>query len=92
MLRAGPLQNLRAGVAHCEEAFRTSGEHPRAGLFLFEAYAMMGKRPFAIALGKRIAGGDAIEAGLVRQLLKEFGVDVPAPPSAVPMPDPTPKG
>jgi hypothetical protein len=53
---------------------------------------MMGKRPFAIALGKRIAGGDAIEAGLVRQLLKEFGVDVPAPPSAVPMPDPTPKG
>lgn len=86
LLRSGPLQNLRAGVAHCEEAFRTSGEHPRAGLFLFEAYAMMGKRPFAIALGKRIAGGDAIEAGLMRQLLKEFGVDIPAPPSAVPMP------
>lgn len=86
LLRAGPLQNLRAGVAHCEEAFRTSGEHARAGLFLFEAYAMMGKRPFAIALGKRIAGGDVIEAGLIRQLLKEFGVDVPAPPSAVPLP------
>ncbi len=86
MLRTGPLQNLRAGVAHCEEAFRTSGEHARAGLFLFEAYAMMGKRPFAIALGKRIAGGDAIEAGLVRGLLKEFGVDVPAPANAVPLP------
>jgi len=86
MLRAGPLQNLRAGVAHCEEAFRTSGEHARAGLFVFEAYAMMGKRPFAIALGKRIAGGDSIEAGLVRGLLKEFGVDVPAPPNAAPLP------
>ena len=86
MLRAGPLQNLRTGVAHCEEAFRTSGEHPRAALFLFEAYAMMGKRPFSIALGKRIAGGDAIEAALMRALLKEFGVDVPAPPNAVPMP------
>jgi tetratricopeptide (TPR) repeat protein len=81
MLRAGPLQNIRAGMAHCEEAFRTSGEHPRAGLFLFEAYALFGKRPFAIALGKKIATGDAIEAGLVRQLLKEFGVEVPAPSS-----------
>ena len=86
MLRSGPLQNLRTGVAHCEEAFRTSGEHARAGLFLFEAYSMMGKRPFAIALGKRIAGGDAIEAALVRALLKEFGVDVPAPANAVPLP------
>jgi tetratricopeptide (TPR) repeat protein len=73
MMRPGPLQNLRAGVAHCEEAWRTSGEHARAGLFLFEGYAMLGKRPFAIALGKRIAGGDSIEAGLVRGLLKEFG-------------------
>jgi hypothetical protein len=73
MMRPGPLQNLRAGVAHCEEAWRTSGEHPRAGLFLFEGYAMLGKRPFAVALGKRIATGDSIEAGLVRGLLKEFG-------------------
>lgn len=79
MLRPGPLQNIRAAMAHCEEAFRTSGEHPRAGLFLFEAYALFGKRPFAIALGKRIASGDAIEAGLVRQLLREFGVEVQTP-------------
>jgi tetratricopeptide (TPR) repeat protein len=76
MMRPGPLQNLRAGVAHCEEAWRTSGEHARAGLFLFEGYAMLGKRPFAVALGKRIATGDSIEAGLVRGLLKEFGESV----------------
>ena len=73
LLRNGPLQNLRVGVAQCEEAWRTSGEHPRAGLFLFEAYSMLGKRPFAIALGKIIAKGDSIEAGLVKQLLREFG-------------------
>ncbi len=73
LLRNGPLQNIRVGVAQCEEAWRTSGEHPRAGLFLFEAYSMIGKRPFAIALGKIIAKGDGIEAGLVRQLLREFG-------------------
>jgi tetratricopeptide (TPR) repeat protein len=85
LLRNGPLQNVRTGVAHCEEAWRTSGEHPRAGLFLFEAYSIVGKRPFAIALGKRIAGGESIEAGLVRQLLREFGVDVPAP-AAPPLP------
>jgi len=76
MMRPGPLQNLRTGVAHCEEAWRTSGEHARAGLFLFEGYAMLGKRPFAVALGKRIATGDSIEAGLVRGLLKEFGESV----------------
>ena len=73
LLRAGALQNLRAGVAHLEESWRTSGEHSRAGLFLFEGYAMMGKRPFAIALGKIIAKGDSIEAQLVKQLLREFG-------------------
>ncbi len=73
LLRAGPLQNIRAGIAQCEEAWRTSGENARAGLFLFEAYAMMGKRPFAIALGKIIAKGDTIEANLVKQLLREFG-------------------
>jgi tetratricopeptide (TPR) repeat protein len=76
MLRNGPLQNLRVGVAQCEEAWRTSGEHARAGLFLFEAYSMLGKRPFAVALGKIIAKGDSIEAGLVRQLLREFGETV----------------
>ena len=73
LLRAGPLQNIRVGVAQCEEAWRTSGENARAGLFLFEAYAMLGKRPFAIALGKIIAKGDSIEAQLVKQLLREFG-------------------
>ena len=81
LLRPGPLQNLRTGLAHCEEAWRTSGENARAGLFLFEAYAMMGKRPFAIALGKRIGGGETIEAGLIRQLLREFGVQIEAPPA-----------
>ena len=42
---------------------------------------MMGKRPFAIALGKRIGGGETIEAGLIRQLLREFGVQIEAPPA-----------
>jgi tetratricopeptide (TPR) repeat protein len=76
LLRPGPMQNMRAAISHCEDAWKSSGEHPRAGLFLFEAYAMFGKRPFAVALGKRIAQGESIEAGLVRQLLLEFGEKV----------------
>jgi tetratricopeptide (TPR) repeat protein len=77
MLRNGQMQNMRMGLAHCEEAWRTSGEHPRAGLFLFEAYAVFGKRAHAVALGQRLAQGDTPEALLVRQLLIQLA---PAPP------------
>lgn len=75
LLRQSPLQNVRMGLAQCEEAWRTSGEHPRAGLFLFEAYAAAGKRAHALALGQKLAQGDSAEATLVRQLLGE----VPSP-------------
>jgi tetratricopeptide (TPR) repeat protein len=77
-LRPGPLQNIRAAMSNCEEAWRTSGEHPRAGLFLFESYAIMGKRAFAIALGKRVIelAPLSLEAPVLRGMLKEFGIDV----------------
>jgi tetratricopeptide (TPR) repeat protein len=77
-LRPGPLQNIRAAVSNCEEAWRTSGEHPRAGLFLFEGYGMIGKRAFAIAIGKRIieSAPSALETPVIRSMLKDFGVTV----------------
>lgn len=77
LLRQSALQNLRMGLAHCEEAWRTSGEHPRAGLFLFEAYAAAGKRAHALALGQKLAQGSTAEATLIRQLIGE--VPHPAP-------------
>lgn len=80
LLRQSPLQNLRMGLAHCEEAWRTSGEHPRAGLFLFEAYAAAGKRAHALALGQKLAQGTTAEAMLVRGLLGEVPVPQPFEP------------
>jgi tetratricopeptide (TPR) repeat protein len=80
MLRAGQMQNMRMGLAHCEEAWRTSGEHPRAGLFLFEAYAVFGKRAHAVALGQRLSGGEGPEAALVRQLMAQLNPTTPPPP------------
>ncbi len=80
LLRQSALQNTRMGLAHCEEAWRTSGEHPRAGLFLFEAYAAAGKRAHALALGQKLAQGTGAEAALVRQLIGE----VPYPEPFVP--------
>jgi tetratricopeptide (TPR) repeat protein len=79
MLRNGPMQNLRMGLAHAEEAWRTSGEHPRAGLFLFEAYAVFGKRAHALALGQRLSLTEGPEAALVRQLLVQL-TPKPEPP------------
>ena len=84
MLRNGSMQNLRMGIAHCEEAWRTSGEHPRSGVFLFEAYAVFGKRVHAVALGHRLAKGDTPEASLVRQLLAELAPQRHLPPSETP--------
>ncbi len=87
MLRVSQMQNLRMGVAHCEEAWRTSGEHPRAGLFLFEAYAVFGKRAHAVALGQRLSSGEGPEAALVRELLPQL---LPQPEQPAPPPPTTP--
>ena len=73
LLRAGTMQNLRQGLAHCEEAWRTSGEHPRATLFLFEAYIAHGKNRYARALAERLAQLDVPESGLVKSLLASMG-------------------
>lgn len=85
MLRPGPMQNVRMGLAHCEEAWRTSGEHPRAGLFLFEAYAVFEKRALALALGQKLAQGEGPEAGVVRMLLGEVHPPVPSKPFSKPL-------
>ena len=80
LLRQSPLQNVRMGLAQCEEAWRTSGEHPRAGLFLFEAYAVAGKRAHALALGQKLSQGESAEATLVRGLLGEVPLPQPFEP------------
>jgi tetratricopeptide (TPR) repeat protein len=84
MLRPGPMQNVRFGLAHLEEAWRTSGEHPRAGLFLFEAYAVVDKRALALALGQHLAKAEGAEATLVRQLIGEVSPPVPSKPFSKP--------
>lgn len=68
-LRATPLQNPRLAVAHCEDAWRISGEHPRAGIGLVEAWSAVQKTAFALALCERLAKGDGPEADLARQML-----------------------
>lgn len=85
MLRPSPVQNIRMGLAHCEEAWRLSGEHPRAGLFLFEAFAVMDKRALALALGQKLAKGEGPEAVVVRQLLGEVVPPVPSKPFSPPV-------
>lgn len=85
MLRPSNVQNVRMGLAHCEEAWRLSGEHPRAGLFLFEAYAVFDKRALALALGQKLAQSEGPEAGVVRQLLGEVAPPVPSKPFSPPL-------
>lgn len=70
MLRNSPMQNLRMGVAHCEEAWRTSGEHPRAGIYLVEAYLSVGKRVHAHALAQKLATGQGLEAERAKLMLE----------------------
>jgi tetratricopeptide (TPR) repeat protein len=84
LLRQGPMQNVRMGVAHCEEAWRTSGEHPRAGLFLFEAYAVFDKRAHALALGQKLAKLEGPESTLVKQLIGEVSPPQPHVPFSKP--------
>ncbi len=69
LLRTSVLQNPRLAVHYCEDAWRASGEHPRACLGLIEAWATMGKLAFARALCERIAGGVGPEADAARTLL-----------------------
>lgn len=70
LLRAGPLLNPRLAAAHCEDAWRMSGEHPYAGLGLVEAWAAIGKRAFASALCQRLAASEGAEAAVARAILE----------------------
>lgn len=70
LLRTGPLLNPRLAAAHCEDAWRMSGEHPYAGLGLIEAWAAIGKRAFASALCQRLAAGEGPEAAVAQAILE----------------------
>lgn len=70
LLLASPVQNPKLAAAHCEDAWRTSGEHPYAGLALVEAWAALGKRAHAAALLTRLAEGEGQEAEIARELLE----------------------
>jgi len=71
LIRTSPLQNPRMAVAHCEEAWQISGEHPRAGIGLVEAWAGSGKPVFARALCKKLADGEGWEAEFAASLLED---------------------
>lgn len=69
LLLQSPVQNPRLAAAHCEDAWRTSGEHPFAGLALVDAWAACGKRPHARALCLKLAQGSGLEARVARGAL-----------------------
>jgi tetratricopeptide (TPR) repeat protein len=68
-LLKGPFQNPKMAAALCEDAWRISGENPRAGLGLIEAWTRLKKQALAEALAKKIAEGEGLEAVLVRRFL-----------------------
>ena len=70
LLRASPMQNLVFAVAHAEDAWRLSGEHPHAGMGLVEAWAASGKKAYARALCARIAAGGTVESLLAEEILE----------------------
>ncbi len=70
LLLSSPVQNPKLAAAHCEDAWRTSGEHPHAGLALVEAWAALGKRAHAHALLSRLAEGEGAEARVARDILE----------------------
>lgn len=78
LLRTSVLQNPRLAAHYAEDAWKMSGEHPRAGLGLVEAWATVGKFAFARALCERLAMGDGIEAMAAAALLAS-GDDEDAP-------------
>jgi len=71
-LRPSPMRNTRMAVALCEDSWRISAQHPRAGLALAEAWAFVGKRPMANALLGQIAGGEGAEAEVAQAWLEAF--------------------
>jgi tetratricopeptide (TPR) repeat protein len=70
LLRPSALQNPRMGAAHCEDAWRISGEHPSAGLGLVEAWAAIGKTALARALCMRLAEVDHPVARIAQLILE----------------------
>lgn len=80
LLRTSVLQNPRLAAHYAEDAWKMSGEHPRAGLGLVEAWATIGKFAFARALCERLAMGDGVEARAAAALLAS-GDEEEAPPS-----------
>jgi hypothetical protein len=70
LMREGPMFNLSLAVVQCEDAWRTSGEHPHAGLALVEAWAASGKRAYARALCTRIALLDGLEGARAKAILE----------------------
>jgi Flp pilus assembly protein TadD len=68
-LLQGSMQNPRLAAAHCEDAWRASGEAPRAGLALVEAWAAQHKLALARALCERLAEGDSPESAIARAIL-----------------------
>jgi tetratricopeptide (TPR) repeat protein len=70
LLRESALQNLPMAVAHCEDAWRASGEHPHAAIGLVEAWASTGKHVYAKALCEKLAKGNRRESVKARALLE----------------------
>ena len=70
-IRSSSLQNPRLAMAQCEDAWQISGEHPRAGIGLIEAWASGGKPIYAKALCKKLAEGEGWEADYARSLLED---------------------
>ena len=70
LLRESPLQNLPMAVAHCEDAWRISGENPHAAIGLIEAWASTGKLVYAKALCEKIAKGERRESARARAILE----------------------
>ncbi|MBN2360370.1 MAG: hypothetical protein JXR83_13030 [Deltaproteobacteria bacterium] len=69
-LRPSPMQNQRMAAALCEDAWRISAEHPRAGIGLVEAWRAIGKRKLADSLCQRLAQGSGLEARLAGVLIQ----------------------
>ncbi|MFH1808206.1 MAG: tetratricopeptide repeat protein [Pseudomonadota bacterium] len=75
MMARSPMRNLRVGAALCEDAWRVSGEHPRAGLALVEAWSALGKDRLAHALCQRLAQGEGVEAEIASTWLEAASSD-----------------
>jgi tetratricopeptide (TPR) repeat protein len=71
LLLDSAVTNPKMAVAHCEDAWQTSGENPHAGISLMEAWAAVGKLALAAALCKRLAEGDGPEAVIARKIIQD---------------------